>query len=56
MIRMEEDSKKAKKADKVMTFLTKRMQDPKKVMRKVKLRSKLRKCRMGRKIMNMKGL
>ena len=56
VIRMEEDSKKVKKAYKMMKFLKKRMQDLKKVEMNVKIRSKLRKCRMGRKMKNMEGL
>ena len=56
VIRMEEDSKNVKKADKMRKFLKKRMQDLKEVKMKMKIKSKLRKCRMGRKMKNMKGL
>ena len=55
-IRMEEDSTEVKKADKTMKFPMKRTQDLKKARMMVKMRSKLRKCRMGRKMKNMKGL
>ena len=56
VIRTEEDSTEVQKADKTMKFPMKRTQDLKKVRMMVKMRSKLRKCRMGRKMKNMKGL
>ena len=55
VIRTEEDSTEVKKADKTMKFPMKRTQDLKKV-RMMKMNSKLRKCRMGRKMENMTGL
>ena len=55
VIRMEEDSTEVKKADKTMKFPMKRT-DLKKVRMMVKMWSKFRKCRIGRKIKNMKGL
>ena len=56
VIRMEEDSTEVKKADKMRKFPMSRTQDLKKVRMIVKMITKLRKCRMGRKMKNLKGL